>query len=163
MFKLKNYKLFFLSFIILLTASSCSKNDTKKTGPKTPVEVLVEKAKIARDNAYAPYSKYKVGAAIKSENGKIFTGANVENAAYGSTICAEKSALVSAITSGERSFDSIAIVTKDGGFPCGSCRQMLNELSPDIMVIIANEKGQILHKMKLSLLLPYAFGPNNLK
>lgn len=124
---------------------------------------LIEKALSVRQNSYSPYSNYKVGAAIKTKNGKIFVGTNVENASYGMTICAERSAVFAAISCGEKNLDSIAIVTKDGGSPCGSCRQVLNEFNPSMVVILINEKGEVRKQCKLSDLLVDAFGPKNLK
>ena len=100
---------------------------------------LVKNALSARKNSYSPYSKYKVGSAIKCPDGKIYSGTNVENASYGMTICAERSAIFSAVSEGKREFDSIVVITKDGkGFPCGGCRQVLNEFNPNMQVILAD-------------------------
>jgi cytidine deaminase len=124
---------------------------------------LIAAAVTARTLAYAPYSKYLVGAALITKQGEIITGSNVENASYGLTSCAERNAVFKAVTEGKTEFTAIAIVTKDGGLPCGACRQVLNEFSPDMQVIIAHEHGAVLQEVNLSELLPYAFGPTNLR
>ncbi len=123
---------------------------------------LVEAAKKARLTAYAPYSKYLVGAALRTKAGKVYLGANVENAAYPTSICAERVAVFKAVTEGERDFDAIAVVTRDGGAPCGSCRQVLAEFALDAKVLIANEAGEVVKETTVSDLLPEAFLPSNL-
>jgi cytidine deaminase len=123
---------------------------------------LVEAAQEVRENAYAPYSKYKVGAALLGRNGEIYRGCNVENAAYPSTICAERSAAVQAVSHGVREFDAIAVVTSNGGAPCGACRQVLFEFGPDMHVIIADAEGHIQAELSLRELLPRGFGPKSL-
>jgi cytidine deaminase len=131
-----------------------------------PVELsseLVQKAMEAQKQAYAPYSHYFVGAAILTRSEKIFLGCNVENASYGLCNCAERTAVFKAISEGEKEFKAIAIVTRDGGMPCGACRQVLNEFNPQMHVIAADEKGLIRYIRTLDQLLPYAFGPANLK
>jgi cytidine deaminase len=130
---------------------------------KTQQKELIEAAKKAQASAYAPYSKYLVGAALLTDSGKIFLGANVENAAYPDSICAERVAVFKAVTEGERSFKAIAVVTHDGGAPCGSCRQVLAEFALQAQVFIANEKGELIREGTVSDLLPGAFGPSNLK
>jgi cytidine deaminase len=130
---------------------------------KTQQNELIDAAKKAQVSAYAPYSKYLVGAALLTNSGKIFLGANVENAAYPDSICAERVAVFKAVTEGERSFQAIAVVTRDGGTPCGSCRQVLAEFAPQAQVYIANEKGELIREGTVSDLLPGAFGPSNLK
>lgn len=130
---------------------------------KTQQHELIDAAKKARVSAYAPYSKYLVGAALLTNSGKVFLGANVENAAYPDSICAERVAVFKAVTDGERSFQAIAVVTRDGGMPCGSCRQVLAEFAPQAQVFIANEKGELIREGTVSDLLPGAFGPSNLK
>jgi cytidine deaminase len=124
---------------------------------------LIQSALEARQRAYAPYSHYQVGAALQTSDGKVFLGANVENAVYPLTICAERAAVVSAVSQGYQSFKAIAVVTKDAGSPCGSCRQVLAEFGLDIEVIIADDRGQIRHDLSVDELLPYSFGPINLK
>ncbi len=125
-------------------------------------ENLVKRAVEARTRAYAPYSKYDVGAALLTKEGSIIEGCNVENASYGMTNCAERSAVFSAVSQGKRQFIAIAVVTKDGGSPCGGCRQVLNEFNPHIIVVTANEKGEITQETTLGALLNHAFGPHNL-
>ncbi|MGH2582888.1 MAG: cytidine deaminase [Anaerolineales bacterium] len=125
-------------------------------------EKLIEAAQKARLSAYAPYSKYLVGAALLTKSGKVYTGANVENAAYPDSICAERVAIFKAVTEGEREFHAIAVATADGGTPCGSCRQVLAEFAPNADVIVVNQKGDVMHQRPLHELLPGAFGPSNL-
>ena len=119
---------------------------------------LVAEATKARVHASAPFSKFKVGAALRTRGGKIFHGCNVENCTYGLTVCAERVALLSAIAAGEREFDAIAVVTQsdEPGTPCGPCRQLMWEYCGDIPVTIANLKGKRI-EYKLSQLLPYPF------
>jgi cytidine deaminase len=116
----------------------------------------------AAQNAYAPYSNYRVGAALRAADGTIFTGCNVENASYPASICAERTALVKAISEGQRQFEAIVVATRNGGFPCGICRQMLYEFSPHLQVIIADLNGKILYEERLSDLLAHGFGPSEL-
>ena len=119
---------------------------------------LVEEAKKARENAAAPFSKYKVGAALRTKGGKVFHGCNVENCTYGLTVCAERVALLSAIAAGEREFDAIAVVTQSEvpGTPCGPCRQLMWEYCGDIPVTIANLQGKRID-YQLSQLFPFPF------
>jgi cytidine deaminase len=126
------------------------------------VSTLVMEAINASQRAYAPYSQYVVGAALLSRAGTVYRGCNVESAAYPAGICAERTALVKAISEGEREFDTLAVVTRDGGSPCGLCRQMLYEFAPDLRVIIADLRGSIHHDLPLHDLLPLGFGPANL-
>jgi cytidine deaminase len=123
---------------------------------------LIARAREARRRAYAPYSGYPVGAALLTASGTIYEGVNVENAAYPTGICAERSAVFSAVSQGEREFIAIAVVTKDGGTPCGSCRQVLTEFGPDILVLIADAEGKLIAETTARELLPNAFGPENL-
>ena len=123
---------------------------------------LIRAAREARDRAYAPYSQYYVGAAIRSTDGVIYQGCNVENASYPAGICAERVALVKAVSEGVREFDSICVVTLDGGAPCGICRQMLYEFSPQMRVVIARTDGHVEFDGALSELLPLGFGPSHL-
>lgn len=104
---------------------------------------LIAAAARAREKAYAPYSRYRVGAAVLTEEGQIFTGCNVENIAYGSTICAERTAIVKAISEGYRRFKALAIVVDSDtlGIPCGACRQVIAEHAPNITIISANLAG----------------------
>ena len=123
---------------------------------------LVEAAGEARRWAYAPYSHYQVGAALLTESGKIYDGANVENAAYPTSMCAERVAVFKAVSEGEQRFPAIAVVTSNGGTPCGSCRQVLAEFGVDTVVIIADENGRIKSETTVADLLPGAFLPQDL-
>ena len=123
---------------------------------------LIEIAAEARRRAYAPYSKYQVGAALRTRSGRLFTGCNIENAAYPTTICAERVAIFKAISEGERDFEVIAVVTANGGSPCGSCRQVMAEFGLDTIVLIADEKGNLVQETTVSGLLPLAFTPGHL-
>lgn len=123
---------------------------------------LVEAAIQARKWAYAPYSNYAVGAALLTESGKLYDGANVENAAYPTTMCAERVAVFKAVSEGERRFTAIAVVTSNGGTPCGSCRQVLAEFGIETMVIIADAYGKIVQETTVAELLPGAFLPGDL-
>jgi cytidine deaminase len=123
---------------------------------------LVQQAIQARKQAYAPYSNYQVGAALLTQSGRLFTGCNVENAAYPDSLCAERVAVVKAVSEGEREFAAIAVVTSNGGTPCGSCRQVLAEFGLDIVVLIADADGKIRTETRLAELLPGAFGPGDL-
>ena len=126
-------------------------------------KLLIDLAIEARRRAYAPYSKYQVGAALRTKSGRIFTGANVENAAYPTTMCAERVAIFSAVSQGERDFDVIAVVTANGGSPCGSCRQVMAEFGLDTVVLIADDTGKVLDETTVNGLLPGAFTPAFLK
>ena len=126
-------------------------------------ELLISRALTVRVWAYAPYSKYQVGAALLASSGKIYDGVNVENAAYPSTICAERTALVKAISEGERQFEALVVATENGGSPCGSCRQMLAEFGLDLTILIVNGEGKVLQETSLKELLPQAFTPKSLR
>ncbi len=104
-------------------------------------EDLIQHALEARTRAYAPYSGYAVGAAVLTDDGTVIPGCNVENAAYPATICAERVALTAAVAQGKRHFTAIAVATRNGGSPCGACRQVMFELGPDMLVYIADERG----------------------
>jgi len=123
---------------------------------------LVKRASEARRNAYAPYSNYRVGAALLAESGEIYTGVNVENAVYPTGTCAERTAIFKAVSEGERSFTAIAVVTENGGTPCGSCRQMLAEFGLDTLVLIADARGRVVGETNVRALLPQAFGAADL-
>jgi cytidine deaminase len=123
---------------------------------------LVETATQARQWAYVPYSNYAVGAAVLTESGKIYDGINIENAAYPTTICAERVAIFKAVSEGERDFSAIAVVTVNGGTPCGSCRQVMAEFGVDTLVIIADDEGRVVQEMTVAQLLPGAFLPSDL-
>ena len=123
---------------------------------------LIQAAVEARKWAYAPYSNYLVGAALLTASGRIYDGVNVENAAYPTSICAERVAVFKAVSEGERQFMAIAVVTSNGGSPCGSCRQVLAEFGLDTQVLIADEQGRLLKEMCVEDLLPGAFRPEDL-
>lgn len=125
------------------------------------IEALIEQAKQAREGAYAPYSHFAVGAALLTRSGKVFTGANVENASYGLTVCAERVAVFKAVTAGEREFAAIAIASSTGASPCGACRQVLAEFGLD-MLVISVDMDERVRQWRLEELLPASFGPQDL-
>ena len=128
-------------------------------------QALVELAFTMLDRAYVPYSRFPVGAALLCAGGTVFTGCNVENAAYGSTICAERTAILKAVSEGCREgWAAIAIAGRGEDFcwPCGACRQMLYEFAPGLRVLAARGDGEF-QAVPLSELLPYGFGPKSLK
>lgn len=118
---------------------------------------LLEAAKKAAENSYSPYSHYKVGCAVKTKDGHIFTGCNVENASYSLTICAERNAIFKAISEGHRTFSEMVVyVDSEESFPpCGACRQVIYEFAPEIEIIYANRKA--IHKAFITELFPSAF------
>ncbi len=125
---------------------------------------LLVRAQEAQEHAYVPYSHYRVGAALRTTNGKIYTGCNIENASYGLTVCAERTALFKAVSEGERDFDAIAVVVdgKTLASPCGACRQVLAEFAPHMRCILGNGLGE--HKVTtVAELLPDGFGETNMK
>jgi cytidine deaminase len=124
---------------------------------------LISAAQDARKWAYAPYSQYLVGAALLAESGKVYTGVNIENAAYPATMCAERVAVFRAITEGEKEFQAIAVVTDNGGSPCGICRQVMAEFGLETVVLIADKEGNIVQQTTVAGLLPNAFTPASLK
>jgi cytidine deaminase len=119
---------------------------------------LVSEARKARENAVAPFSKFKVGAALRTSEGKVYRGCNVENCTFGLTVCAERVALLSALAAGERKFTAIAVVTQseEPSTPCGPCRQLMWEYCGDIDVTLANLDGRRV-EYKLSTLFPHPF------
>ncbi len=123
---------------------------------------LVEMAKEARQQAYAPYSHYQVGAALRTHSGRFFTGCNIENAAYPTSMCAERVAIFKAASEGEQQFDAIAVVTANGGSPCGGCRQVMAEFGLDTVVLIADAGGKVVCETTVGGLLPEAFTPGHL-
>jgi len=122
---------------------------------------LIQEAKKARGNAYVPYSKFKVGAALLSKKDKVYIGANVENSSYGLSMCAERVALFGAVSSGEKEFSKLAIVadTKEPVTPCGACRQILLEFCDDLEIISATIKGKV-KRYTLKELYPFPFKVN---
>ena len=124
-------------------------------------DALLAAAVSAQNHAYAPYSNFRVGAALLAADGRVFTGANVENAAYGSTICAERVAMPAAVVAGVREFVALAVVGDGPGpcTPCGACRQVLFEFAPDLVVIAAGSDGAMARYRLGPELLPAGFGP----
>ncbi len=117
---------------------------------------LITAALDARQYAHAPYSDFAVGAAVRSRNGRIFAGCNVENASSGLTVCAERVAVQTAVAHGEKAFDALVVVTEDGSTPCGACRQVLSEFCAELTILIADTHGQAWFTT-LGALLPDAF------
>ena len=124
---------------------------------------LVDLANTARQRAYVPYSNYAVGSSLRTKTGRVFTGVNIENAAYPQTMCAERVAIFKAVSEGERDFEVITVVTDNGGSPCGGCRQVMAEFGLDTIVLLADGKGHIIKEMTVKELLPEAFTPEQLK
>lgn len=125
---------------------------------------LIRAAFAAREKAYAPYSRFKVGAALEAKDGRVFTGCNIESATYTPTCCAERTALVKAVSEGHRDdFTRIAVVGNSAGpcWPCGACRQMLYEFAPNLTVLVAQSDHSFV-KLPLKDLLPHGFGPKDL-
>lgn len=122
---------------------------------------LVQHALKARQQAYAPYSHYYVGAALLVADGSIVSGCNVENASYGATICAERVALTAAVAQGKHQFHAMAVATENGGSPCGVCRQVMAELGPDMLVYISDAAGHY-RTTTVAKLLPDWFVRSNL-
>jgi cytidine deaminase len=124
---------------------------------------LIDLANEARKKSYAPYSHYPVGAALRTKTGSVYTGVNIENAAYPTGICAERVAIFKAVSEGELEFDVIAVVTNNGGSPCGSCRQVMAEFGLDTIVLIADGNGKLIEETTVRILLPEAFQPHHLE
>ncbi len=123
---------------------------------------LINLANETRRNAYVPYSNYPVGAALRTKSGRLYTGVNVENAAYPQTMCAERVAIFKAVSDGETEFEVIAVVTNNGGSPCGGCRQVMAEFGLDTIVLLADGKGNLVKESTVNELLPEAFTPKHL-
>lgn len=126
-------------------------------------DALIAAGRAARENAYAPYSNFRVGAALRATSGKIFGGCNVENSTYGLTVCAERVAIFKAISEGERGFDAIAVVTDTDSFtpPCGACRQLIWEFCGDARVVLANLRGDV-EVLQMRDLFPKPFDASHL-
>ena len=124
-------------------------------------EELIARAALAQEFAYAPYSEYPVGAALLTRSGRVYLGANVENAVYSLTVCAERVAVFKAISEGESEFEALAVVSNNSGSPCGACRQVLREFSPNLSVYIADIDGNF-RRTTAADLLPDSFGPEHL-
>ncbi len=125
-------------------------------------QALIDLANEARQRAYVPYSKYRVGAALRTKSGQVYTGVNVENAAYPQTMCAERVAIFKAVSEGEKEFEVIAVVTDNGGSPCGGCRQVMAEFGLETVVLFADGAGRLTHETTVGGLLPEAFTPEKL-
>lgn len=125
-------------------------------------QALIDVANTARQRAYAPYSHYPVGASLRTRTGRIFTGVNVENAAYPQTMCAERVAIYKAVSEGEKEFEVITVVTDNGGSPCGGCRQVMAEFGLDTIVLLADGSGRLMKETTVRELLPEAFTPDHL-
>jgi cytidine deaminase len=143
-----------------------TKSPAKQAVSKDVVARLIDAAKRARKNAYAPYSKYQVGAAILTKSGKVFAGCNFENASYGACICAERNAVGQMVAAGELQPVACVVVTggKRPGSPCGICRQVLSEFAKEMLVVLVSEHrgGETRRDTSLSKLLPDAFEKTNL-
>ena len=126
------------------------------------MEKLINAAILAQNNSYSPYSKYKVGAAVLTDNDTIVSGCNVESSSYGLTCCAERVAIYSAIAQGHNKFKALALYTNNGGSPCGACRQVIWDLCGDIPIYIVDENGKI-DETTSKELLPNAFDGSSLK
>jgi len=126
-------------------------------------QALIDLGNTARQRAYVPYSNYPVGAALRTKTGRIYTGVNVENAAYPQTMCAERVAIFKAISDGEKEFEAISVVTDNGGSPCGGCRQVMAEFALDMIVLMADGNGKLIKETTVRELLPEAFTPEHLE
>ena len=126
-------------------------------------QALVDLAFSMLERSYVPYSRFPVGAALLCPDGTVFTGCNIENAAYGPTICAERAAVAKAVSEGHREFSAIAVAgrSEDYCWPCGVCRQVLYEFAPELTVLVARGDGDYV-KLSLKELLPHGFGPSSL-
>ena len=129
---------------------------------KTLQQKLIDAANEARKHAYVPYSGYKVGAALLTRSGEIVTGCNIENSSYTPTVCAERVAIFKAVSEGVVDFVALAVVTDNGGSPCGVCRQVMGEFMLEGTVLIADKDGNLLEEMSVNELLPRAFTPKHL-
>jgi cytidine deaminase len=123
---------------------------------------LIDRALKVRSNAHAPYSGYAVGAALLTRSGEIFDGANVENASYPLSMCAERNAIFKAVSEGNQEFEAIVVASDNGGSPCGGCRQVMSEFGLDTSVLTVNAYGEIMLELTVEELLPEAFQPDDL-
>src|SRR5919108_575864 len=125
-------------------------------------QALIDVANTARQRAYVPYSNYRVGSALRTKTGRLYTGVNIENAAYPQTMCAERVAIFKAVSEGEKEFEVITVVTDNGVAPCGGCRQVMAEFGLDTIVLMADGNGKLLKETTVGELLPEAFMPEHL-
>jgi cytidine deaminase len=126
-------------------------------------ERLLREAAEVRKHAYAPYSEYPVGAAVLGKSGRVYTGCNVENASYGLSICAERAAIFKGVSEGEKEFEALAVVTSNGGTPCGACRQVFFEFAKPGSAVVVEDAARRLRKVfTIGELLADGFGPENL-
>ena len=137
-----------------------SVNVQRNSSSENNDETLLALARDAMKHSYSPYSSYPVGAALHSTDGRIFTGCNIENASFGLTNCAERTAVFKAVSEGATSFDVLAIAAMTKAWPCGACRQVLNEFAPDLRILITWEDHT--EEKLLSELLPESFGPHSM-
>ena len=138
----------------ILRSAGISREETNEISD----EMLLALARNAMERSYSPYSHYPVGAALHSTDGRVFLGCNIENASFGATICAERTAFVKAVSEGAREFDAIAIATGDTpGWPCGICRQFMSEFSPDIRILVTWGDGTNVEESTLQEILPHQF------
>ena len=142
----------------LLNILKITRDESFDTSLKSENEELINIATLAKDKAYAPYSNFRVGAALLAKSGRIYTGCNIENISYGATICAERTAAVKAVSEGEREFVKLAIMSDldDFTYPCGICRQFLSEFAKDLTVILGNKNGEVL-EIPFETLMPDTF------
>ena len=128
------------------------------------LEELISAARAARRNAYVPYSRYAVGAAVLAKSGKVYAGCNIENAAYPTGLCAERVAIFKAVSEGERELVALAVVTSNAGSPCGACRQVFSEFAEDdAVIVLARARGNHRKKFTMKQILPDRFGPEHLR
>lgn len=127
------------------------------TEPAHDLAALIEAARAVRSHAYAPYSRFRVGAALRSESGRVYVGCNVENASYGATLCAERSAIAQLVAAGERRVSTVVVFTDadEPAMPCGMCRQVLLEFAEEARVVVTN--GNIVRETSLAALVPHPF------
>ena len=130
---------------------------------KQEKQALIDLANTARQRAYVPYSNYPVGSVVRTKSGRLYTGVNVENAAYPQTMCAERVAIFKAVSEGEKEFEVISVVTDNGGSPCGGCRQVMAEFGLDTIVLMADGNGHLIKETTVRELLPEAFTPEQLQ
>lgn len=140
------------------------KNQISDSRSTRQIEKLVAVARSTRKNAYAPYSNYPVGAAVLTKSGKVYSGCNVENAAYPSGLCAERVAIFKAVSEGERDLVALVVVTANGASPCGACRQVFSEFAQDdAVIVLASPRGARRKKFSMKQILPDRFGAKHLK